>query len=153
MTGREEKRENDLFFVCSLIEYLGRKTKNARAKIVTALGDAELSRLYELADVFHSETLDNLADKLIKKFNILQGNYDNVATCKYNVPTHFDIGKVYKRLIISVADNKKIDIITALKDVYSSPFALKLDDYNSSLFYENPDYVYSSFALGKAVGD
>ncbi len=28
MTGREDKQGNDLFFVCSLIEYLARKTKN-----------------------------------------------------------------------------------------------------------------------------
>ena len=30
MTGREEKRENDLFFTCSLIEYIGRKAKRRR---------------------------------------------------------------------------------------------------------------------------
>ena len=30
MTGREDRRGNDLFFVCSLIEAIGRKTKNHR---------------------------------------------------------------------------------------------------------------------------
>lgn len=28
MTGREDSKENDLFFTCSLIEYIARKTKN-----------------------------------------------------------------------------------------------------------------------------
>ena len=34
MTGREDQKENDLFFVCSLIEYIGRKTHRRRAEVV-----------------------------------------------------------------------------------------------------------------------
>ena len=29
--GRESRKDNDLFFTCSLIEYIARKTKNKRA--------------------------------------------------------------------------------------------------------------------------
>ena len=36
--GREPAKENDLFFTCSLIDYIARKTKNTRAKTVNALG-------------------------------------------------------------------------------------------------------------------
>ena len=28
--GREDQKENDLFFTCSLIDYIARKTKNTR---------------------------------------------------------------------------------------------------------------------------
>lgn len=28
MTGREDQKANDLFFTCSLIDYIARKTKN-----------------------------------------------------------------------------------------------------------------------------
>ena len=35
-----EKEENDLFYVCSLIEHVGRKTKNRRGDVVAALDDA-----------------------------------------------------------------------------------------------------------------
>lgn len=38
MIGREPQKENDLFFTCSLIDYIARKTKNKRADIVNALG-------------------------------------------------------------------------------------------------------------------
>ena len=38
MTGREEKSSNDLFFVCSLIDYIARKTYNKRRDVVDALG-------------------------------------------------------------------------------------------------------------------
>ena len=49
--GREDSRLNDLFFVCSLIEYVGRKTKNERNVIVNALGRKGLEHYYQLADV------------------------------------------------------------------------------------------------------
>ncbi|MCL2087761.1 MAG: hypothetical protein FWH05_09260 [Oscillospiraceae bacterium] len=35
MTGREPKLDNDLFYVCALIEHIGRATKNRRADVVT----------------------------------------------------------------------------------------------------------------------
>ena len=36
--GRETARDNDLFFTCSLIDYIARKTKNKRADVVNTLG-------------------------------------------------------------------------------------------------------------------
>ena len=51
MTGREDQKENDLFFVCSLIDYIGRKTKNYRSTVVNALGREELQHIYDYADV------------------------------------------------------------------------------------------------------
>ena len=50
MVGRQDKKENDLFFLCAFIEYLGRKTKNHRSEIVNKLGKENLSRIYEYAD-------------------------------------------------------------------------------------------------------
>ena len=54
--GREDKKDNDLFFTCSLIDYIGRKTKNPRALVVNVLGKRRLEKIYELADVYHSES-------------------------------------------------------------------------------------------------
>ena len=39
-----EKEKNDLFYVCSLIEYVGRRTKNRRGDVVAAMDDACLKR-------------------------------------------------------------------------------------------------------------
>lgn len=33
--GRESAKDNDLFFTCSLIEYIARKTKNRRKDVVS----------------------------------------------------------------------------------------------------------------------
>ena len=35
--GREAKADNDLFYTCSLIEYIARKTKNHRTDVVAKL--------------------------------------------------------------------------------------------------------------------
>ena len=49
--------------------------------------------------------------------------------------------KVYKRLIKQVAQEKQIGIVDALIKVYNSFLSAKIDDYNSSLYYENPSYL------------
>jgi hypothetical protein len=151
MSGRESSRENDLFFVCSVIEYMGRATKNHRRVIVEKLGDAEISRLIGLADVFHCEPIENTANELIEKYNIKTGDFDNVALCKFNIPTHFDIAKVYKRLITAVSAVIGIKPEMVLRQVYSSRIVDKIDDYNNGMYFENPQYIYESYVSGEPV--
>jgi hypothetical protein len=150
-TGREKKEYNDLFFVCSMIEYIGRQTKNHRNVIVNALGKAKLQHLYELADVYHCENLDKLSDDLIREYQIETGVFDNIATAQYLIPTHWDIGKVYKRLIIAVCEKQNKMPIDALIEVYNSWLSRKIEDFNSSLYYENPDYLYESYHKGEVL--
>ena len=140
--GREERKDNDLFFTCSLIDYIARKTKNTRADIVNALGEELLDRIYDLADIYHSDNIDRVSEEFIEEAGIQEGQFDNVGECRYAIPTHWDIGKVYKRLIKRVALEKKIDTIEALIEVYNSFISPKIDDYNSSVYYENPDYIF-----------
>ena len=47
MNGREDKKSNDIFYLCSLIDYIARKTKNRRAAVVDALGENRLSKIYD----------------------------------------------------------------------------------------------------------
>jgi hypothetical protein len=151
MTGREKKEYNDLFFVCSLIEYIGRQTKNHRNVVVNAIGKAKLQHLYELADVYHSENIDKLTDDLILEYQIENGHFDNIATAQYLIPTHWDIGKVYKRLIVAVCNNQDKLPVDALIEVYNSWLSRKIEDFNSSLYYENPDYLWESYNKGEVL--
>ena len=70
MNGRENKSLNDLFFVCSLIEYVARKTKNERRVIVNALGRSGIEHYYRLAEVYHCENIDKVTAELTQKYNI-----------------------------------------------------------------------------------
>lgn len=151
MEGREDKKANDLFFTCSLIEYLGRKTKNRRSDIVRALGKKEISRIYELADVYHSDNIERVSDDFIEKCHIVQGSYDNVSECMYSIPSHWDIGKIYKRLILGVAKERGADVVDTLIEVYSSFIEKYIDDYNSSFYYENPQYILACYLEQKIL--
>jgi hypothetical protein len=149
MTGREDKNANNLFFLCSLIEYIGRKTKNHRNVIVNAIGKDDLQHIFDLADVYHSENIDKLLFELTEKHNITSGLFDNIENAKYSIPTHWDIGKVYKRLIIEI--NKKEDkpLIDTLSNVYNSWLSRKIEDFNSSIYYESPEYLFQSYLKGE----
>ena len=151
--GRESKLENDLFFVCSVIEHIGRITKNKRSEVVTKLSEKEITWLLELADVLHCEPVEVTSAKLIERCGLSEGDFDNVAQCKYAVPTYFDIAKVYKRLIFSLTDKQGISLPNALIEVYTLWISGKIDDYNSSMYYESPQYLYASYAAGKAIED
>lgn len=151
MIGREKKKDNDLFFVCSLIEYIGRKTKNHRNVVVNAIGKEKLQHIYDLADVYHSENIDKISDELIDKYGIEQGFFDNVAAGKYLIPTHWDIGKVYKRLIADICNEQHKKLIETLIEVYNSWLSRKIEDFNSSVYYESPGYLYESYVKGDVL--
>ena len=105
--GRENPKDNDLFFTCSLIDYIARKTKNERVEVVNQLGKKRLAKIYELADIYHSDNIDRVSDDFIREAGIQTGTFDNVKTCGYAIPSHWDIGKVYKRLIKGVAQEEQ----------------------------------------------
>lgn len=151
MTGRENPKENDLFFLCSLIEYIGRRTKNQRGLIVNALGKKELQHIYDYADVYHCENIDKVSDELTEKHHIAEGHYDNIADARYAIPSHWDIGKVYQRLILDVAHATESDVIETLMVVYNSWITGKIDNYNSSMYYENPSYLFESYKEGTVL--
>ena len=136
MEGRESRRANDIFFVCSLVDYIARKTKNRRSDVVEALGPQRLGRIVELADVYHCD-------------NIGEGVFDNVAAARYAVPSHWDIGKVYKRLVLAIADREGTTDVEAILRAYCSPVSALIDDYNGSFYYDSPEAIYDAYATGE----
>ncbi|MDR3237990.1 MAG: hypothetical protein LBT84_05765 [Spirochaetia bacterium] len=151
MEGREPKLDNDLFFVCAVIEQIGRTTTNRRADVVRAIGEKKLSHLFELADVYHCEPVENTANDLIENHNITKSDFDNVSNCKYKVPYFMDIARVYMRLIVDVMKQNDTSPIDALIAVYSSWISGKIDDYNSSMYFENQQYLYESYIAGEPL--
>ena len=143
----ETVNENNLFFVCSLIEYIARKTKNTKKLVVEKLGKENINKIYKLAEVYHCENIDKVSDEFIKKANIKIGEYDIISKCKYDVPTYWDLGKVYKRLIVMVNNNED-EYIETLMEVISSWI---IENYNSSMYYENPNYIYACYKEGRVL--
>lgn len=144
----KEQKQNDLFYLCSLIEYMGRKTKNTRGIVVEALGEKELKHIYNFADVYHCENMEKVATELVEKHNIATGDYDNTKNLgDITIPTYWDIGKVYSRMI-STLSTDTTKLIPTLVSVYTSWIAKKIDNYRSSMYYENNSYLTASYLAG-----
>lgn len=143
-----EKNNNALFFTCSLIEYIARKTNNCRSDVVNYL-KTDLNRIYAYADVFHCEPIEKVAGDFITRNAIEQGNYDNILNCKYAVPDYWDIGEVFERLIEDCYEEK--DVFIGIKTVYNSWLAEKILNFNSDLYYQSRDYLSACYKAGKLL--
>ena len=58
--------DNNIFFVCSLIEFIARKTKNTKKDVINYFGRDTIQKIYDLADVYHSENINKIADEFDK---------------------------------------------------------------------------------------
>lgn len=150
MQGRENQRANDVFFACSLIDYIARKTKNHRVDVVNQLGKERIAKIIDLADVYHSDNIDAVSDEFIEEASIECGSFDNVAVARYAVPSHWDIGKVYKRLVLNISDNDGVDEAEAVMHAYNSFVSGLIDDYNGSFYYDSPQAIYAAYVYGEA---
>jgi len=142
-------RTNDLFYVCSLIEYIGRKQKLRRADVVKGLGEDVLRRIFRYADTFHCEQIAKVADDFIAMCSLSTGDFDNVASCRYTVPGYWDIGAVYARLVEDVADGA--DPIEKLIEVYTSWMSDEISRFNSDLFYQSRGYIAECYRAGEIL--
>ena len=144
------KERNDLLYVCSLIEFLGRTTKNTNSDIVTVLGKTELARQIRLADINHCLSFEEVADELITKYDIQLGTFDSVGTCNYNIPSYIGIGGVYRDLILDVKTDQE-ELVDVMYQVFTSFISEKISNFNSSLYYENPSYIRESYLSGELL--
>ena len=140
---------NDLFYVCSLIEYIGRERKLRRAEVVSGLGEETVRRIFKYADTFHCEPIAKVSNDFITMCNLPVGNFDNVATCRYEVPGYWDIGAVFARLIEDVCGDA--DLIAKLVEVYSSWMSDALSRFNSDLFYQSREYIAECYRAGHVI--
>jgi len=145
-----DKEKNDLHYVCSLIEFIGRKTLQTNRKVVESLGEKELARQLWLADINHCLTFEEVAEELIESYHIPTGDFDRVSMCQYKVPSSIAIGSVYRNLIedIYTEDSELVDL---LYEVFTSFISDKISDFNSSMYYENPSYIKECYLSNEIV--
>ncbi len=113
------KNNSALFYACSLIEFIGRERKMKRSEVVRILGEKTIRQIYRYADVFHCEPIAKTADDFITNLNIPEGAFDNVASCRYEVPDYWTIGEVYERLIEDISGDDEAHIVARLMEVYA----------------------------------
>ena len=143
-----DKNNNSLFYTCSLVEFISRQTNNHRKDVIKYLGE-DLERIYDYEDVFHCKPIEKVADDFITRNNIPTGDFDNITTCKYNVPDYWEIVEVIERLI---EDNySQEDVFRGIREVYSSWIAEKLLNFNSDLYYQSREYLDECYKSGEII--
>ncbi|SHK98925.1 hypothetical protein [Hespellia stercorisuis] len=142
------KNDNDLFFTCSLIEYIGRECKLKRGDVVDSLGTKTIARIYKYAATLHCEPMEKVANDYIQMNHIVSGKFDNISSCRYEVPDYWTIGEVYERLIEDVAEGHTIDTLLI---VYKSWINDAISNYNSDFYYQPRDYIAECFRQEKIL--
>lgn len=144
-----ETKDNSLFYTCSLIEFIGREQKIERREVVDQLGQETIEHIFDYADVLHCEPIKKVANEYIEKCNIVPGQYDNVSDCKYTVPSYWDIGKVYSRLISDLFEEQ--EYVKGLWQVYHSWISDLLSDYNTDFYYQSRGYIAECYRQNKVL--
>ena len=144
-----EKKRDDIYYVCSLIEFIARKTKNHRQDVIRHFSKADVERQLRLAEVNHCLSFEQVADELIEDYGISDGDFDTVKECRYDVPSFLSIGMLYQELVLSTMKNE--DAAQGIIDVFSSFISDEISDFNSNVYYTNPDYLRCSYLEGKML--
>ena len=142
--------KDDLFYVCSMIEFVARETHNKVKDVVGKMTDEDLVHQLRTAGVNHCLSFEQVCDEWIEEYQITEGNFDNITTCKYSVPTVTSIGRVYQTLILNVM-GLYANVVEAIKTVYNSFISEEISDFNSNVFYSNPDYIKCSYEAGELL--
>ena len=83
--------------------------------------------------------------------NIPEGDFDNVASCRYTVPDYWTIGEVYERLIEDISGDDEEHVIDKLMEVYSSWTDAAISNYNTDFYYQSRGYIYACYKEGKIL--
>ncbi|MGL4849451.1 MAG: hypothetical protein ACRC28_11100 [Clostridium sp.] len=146
----EYVKEDDLYFICYMIERVARALKVKNKYVVNKIGYDELARNISLASVLHCENPLKVEADWIEEYSLEKGNFDILNVDKElvnNLPTATQIGKVYKRLILNTLRSDE-DYIEGLIRVYNDELCETIDNYNSSAYYEPTPFITRAYYNG-----
>lgn len=146
----EQVKTDDLYFVCYMVERIARQLKQPNKYVANMIGHDELAKIMSLADVLHSMNPVQVEAEWIEEYHLQPGNYDvtkvDEELCA-KIPTATQMGKVYKRLILSTLEPQE-DYAQAMIRVYNNPICEVIDNYNCSAYYEPSPYITRSYYAG-----
>lgn len=141
-----DKRKDDIYYVCTMIEFVARVTKNRRRDIVKKLTKENIEHQLKTAQVNHCLSYEQVADEWIEQYGIEDGRYDSEKECRYAVPSVNAIGRVYQQLVLETMGVD--DEAQAIICVFSSFISDEISNFNSNVYYSNPDYLKCSYEEG-----
>ena len=103
----DDKRKDDIYYVCTMIEFVRRATNNHRKDVVKRLTKKSIEHQLKVAEVNHCLNFEQVCDEWIEQYSIPIGNYSMTSECKYSVPSVTAIGRVYQQLVIETAEENE----------------------------------------------
>ena len=146
----EEITQDDVFYVCSLIERIARRLKQPNRYVVNCMGKRGVAEKLSLANVMHSENQQAVVERLIQEYRMQTGSFDvtNVnPDLVSHIPGEQDTGKVYMRLILSTLYSWE-DYADAILRIYNDKICRTIDNYNGSAYYEPSYYLTRCYYSG-----
>ena len=146
----EKVTDNDLYFICYMIERVARKLHQRNKYVVNAVEYSEWMRLLSLANVLHCENPLKIEDEWIEAYGLESGNFDvtdvDSKLAEY-IPTPLQMGKVYTRLIMDTSQPGE-NFVDGLLRVYNDSLCEVIDNYNCSAFYEPSYFIARAYNNG-----
>jgi hypothetical protein len=142
--------ENDLYFLCYMIERVARKLHQKNSYVVNKISRDEWMRLISIADVQHCENPMQVEDEWITEYQMECGNFDIKevdSELAEHIPTEIQMGKVYTRLIVDthLPDENFVD---GMIRIYNDVICEKIDDYNCGAYYEPSYFLARAYSEG-----
>lgn len=138
----EDILENDLFFICYMIEKVARSLRQHNCYVVNTIGEQEMYHLLSCANVLHCENSDKVAYDWKHDYSLQQGKFDITDVdpeLVTRIPTELEMGAVYQRLIADTLTLKE-NYVDGIFKIYNDPICDVIDNYNGSAYYE-PSYI------------
>lgn len=146
----EEITENDLYFLCYMIERVARKLHQRNKYVVNRIPKNEWMRLISLANVLHCENPEKIEDEWIRDYKLREGDFDVFqvdSELVKAIPAATQIGKVYMRLIIDTLQPGE-NYVDGMIKVYNHELCETIDNYNCSAYYEPSYFIAQAFTNG-----
>lgn len=146
----EKVTDNDLYFICYMIERVARRLYQRNQYVVNKIEYREWMRLLSLANVLHCENPLKIEDEWIEEYELKRGDFDitdvDSELAEY-IPTPLQMGKVYTRLIMDTSQPGE-NFVDGLLRVYNNPLCQVIDNYNCSAFYEPSYFIARAYNNG-----
>lgn len=136
-----------LLFVCGLIEHVGRAYGLERHVVVNTMGRETLQNLYDYADVFHCQSLEDNLVELEEYIVFPKGNYTTHVDARFYVPSEYEVARVYVRLIQDLG-KEGVDGVFA---VYNSFLSGMITDYSNHVLFTPAEILRDSFVTGMFI--
>lgn len=140
------KLKDDIYYVCTMIEYVARLTENHRKDVVKKISRKDMEHQIKVAEVNHCLSYEQIADEWIEQYEIEKGNFNTIKDCQYEIPSVNAIGRVYQQLVIETT--KENEEAQTIIDVFSSFISDEISNFNSNVYYSTPDYLKCSYEEG-----